>query len=31
MNIQAPAYTLGFVRSMLTEQSGRASGWFKDM
>ena len=31
MNIPAPAYTLGFVRSMLTEQSGRASGWFKDM
>jgi EAL domain-containing protein (putative c-di-GMP-specific phosphodiesterase class I) len=31
MNIQAPDYTLGFVQSMLTEQSGRASGWFKDM
>lgn len=31
MNIPAPAYTLGFVQSMLTEQSGRASGWFKDM
>ena len=23
-------YTLGFVRNMITEQSGRASGWFKD-
>ena len=31
MSIQAPVYTLGFVQSMLTEQSGRASGWFKDM
>ena len=31
MHIQAPVYTLGFVQSMLTEQSGRASGWFKDM
>jgi EAL domain-containing protein (putative c-di-GMP-specific phosphodiesterase class I) len=31
MNIQTPVYTLGFVQSMLTEQSGRASGWFKDM
>ena len=31
MNIQAPVYSLGFVQSMLTEQSGRASGWFKDL
>ncbi|HZP92778.1 MAG TPA: EAL domain-containing protein [Burkholderiales bacterium] len=23
-------YTLGFVRNMITEQSGKASGWFKD-
>ena len=31
MNIQVPVYTLDFVRSMLTEQSGRAAGWFKDL
>jgi EAL domain-containing protein (putative c-di-GMP-specific phosphodiesterase class I) len=31
MNNQTPVYTLGFVQSMLSEQSGRASGWFKDM
>jgi EAL domain-containing protein (putative c-di-GMP-specific phosphodiesterase class I) len=31
MNSQTPVYTLGFVQSMLTEQSGRASGWFRDL
>ena len=31
MNIPFPGYTLDFVQSMLTEQSGRASGWFKDL
>lgn len=31
MNIRFPGYTLDFVQSMLTEQSGRASGWFKDL
>ena len=31
MNIQEPVYTLGFVQSMLTETSGRTSGWFKDI
>ena len=31
MIARAPAYTLDFVQSMLTEQSGRASGWFKDL
>ena len=31
MSAQFPGYTLGFVQSMLTEQSGRASGWFKDL
>ena len=31
MSASFPGYTLGFVQSMLTEQSGRASGWFKDM
>jgi EAL domain-containing protein (putative c-di-GMP-specific phosphodiesterase class I) len=31
MNAPAPGYTLGFIQSMLTEKSGRASGWFKDL
>ncbi len=31
MSAPFPGYTLGFVQSMLTEQSGRASGWFKDL
>ena len=31
MSAQFPGYTLSFVRSMVTEQSGRASGWFKDI
>ena len=31
MSAQFPGYTLSFVQSMLTEQSGRASGWFKDL
>ncbi|HVY07138.1 MAG TPA: EAL domain-containing protein [Burkholderiales bacterium] len=31
MSPQVPVYTLSFVRSMLTEQSGRACGWFKDL
>jgi EAL domain-containing protein (putative c-di-GMP-specific phosphodiesterase class I) len=31
VNIPFPGYTLDFVQSMLTEQSGRASGWFKDL
>ncbi|MEO8166190.1 MAG: hypothetical protein ABI619_12420, partial [Betaproteobacteria bacterium] len=31
MNAQLPGYTLSFVQSMLTEQAGRASGWFKDL
>ncbi len=31
MSTQFPGYSLGFVQSMLTEQSGRASGWFKDL
>lgn len=31
MNIRFPGYTLDFVQSMLTERSGRASGWFKDL
>lgn len=31
MSTPFPGYTLDFMRSMLTEQSGRASGWFKDM
>ena len=31
MSPQFPGYSLGFVQSMLTEQSGRASGWFKDL
>jgi EAL domain-containing protein (putative c-di-GMP-specific phosphodiesterase class I) len=31
MSAQFPGYTLSFVQSMLTEQAGRASGWFKDL
>ena len=31
MSTQFPGYSLSFVQSMLTEQSGRASGWFKDL
>jgi EAL domain-containing protein (putative c-di-GMP-specific phosphodiesterase class I) len=31
MSAQFPGYTLSFVQSMLTEQSGKASGWFKDL
>ncbi len=31
MTARSPVYTLDFVRSMLTEQSGQASGWFKDL
>ncbi len=31
MSAQFPGYSLSFVQSMLTEQSGRASGWFKDL
>ncbi|MEO8005520.1 MAG: EAL domain-containing protein [Betaproteobacteria bacterium] len=31
MDIPFPGYTLDFVQSMLTEESGRASGWFKDL
>lgn len=31
MNVPAYGYTLGFIQSMLTEKSGRASGWFKEL
>ncbi|MEO8158386.1 MAG: EAL domain-containing protein [Betaproteobacteria bacterium] len=31
MSTQFPGYTLSFVQSMLTEQAGQASGWFKDL
>ncbi len=31
MNAPAQGYTLGFIQSMITEKSGRASGWFKDL
>lgn len=31
MSARFPGYSLSFVQSMLTEQSGRASGWFKDL
>lgn len=31
MNAPLRGYTLGFIQSMLTEQSGRASGWFQDL
>ena len=31
MNAPTYGYTLGFIQSMLTEKSGRASGWFKEM
>jgi EAL domain-containing protein (putative c-di-GMP-specific phosphodiesterase class I) len=31
MNAPLRGYTLDFIQSMLTEQSGRASGWFQDL
>jgi EAL domain-containing protein (putative c-di-GMP-specific phosphodiesterase class I) len=31
MNAPLRGYTLDFIQSMLTEQSGRASGWFRDL
>jgi EAL domain-containing protein (putative c-di-GMP-specific phosphodiesterase class I) len=31
MNAPLRGYTLGFIQSMLTEQSGRASGWYQDL
>ena len=31
MNAPTYGYTLGFIQSMLTEKSERASGWFKDL
>jgi len=31
MNAPLRGYTLGFIQSMLTEQSGRVSGWFQDL
>jgi EAL domain-containing protein (putative c-di-GMP-specific phosphodiesterase class I) len=31
MNAPLRGYTLGFIQSMLTDQSGRASGWYQDL
>jgi len=31
MTMPTYGYTLGFIQSMLTEESGRVSGWFKEM